>query len=67
MPWTRSSCRSASSSLAFSFNELRLIPPLPPSPLCPVLEGRQVTVPIEADFRGNTYGLGTVLAGGWNN
>lgn len=43
------------------------IPPLPPSPLCPILEGRQVTVPIEANFTGNTYGLGTVLAGGWNN
>jgi hypothetical protein len=40
--------------------------PLPPNPLC-VIDGRDVTVPIEANFEGTTYGLGTVLAGGWNN
>ncbi len=40
--------------------------PLPPSPLC-VIDGRSVTVPVNAKFEGTTYGLGTVLAGGWNN
>ena len=40
--------------------------PLPPHPLC-VIDGRAVTVPVEPNFHGNTYGVGTVLAGGWNN
>jgi hypothetical protein len=40
---------------------------LPPSPLCPILEDRSFTLPITASFEGNTYGIGMVLAGGWNN
>jgi hypothetical protein len=38
-----------------------------PDPLCPFLRDRVITLPITAPFSGNTYGLGTVLAGGWNN
>ena len=41
--------------------------PPPRNPLCGALEGREVTVPVDAKFNGITYGLGTVLAGGWNN
>ena len=26
-----------------------------------------ITLPIDTDFSGTTYGLGTILAGGWNN
>jgi len=40
---------------------------LPPSALCLFLEDRTITLPIKAPFSGKTYGLGTVLAGGWNN
>jgi lipid-binding SYLF domain-containing protein len=40
-------------------------PPIAP-PLCNLLDGASVTLPIEANFNGTTYGLGTVLAGGWN-
>ena len=40
---------------------------LPPSPLCTILEDRSFTLPITASFEGNTYGIGMVLAGGWNN
>lgn len=43
------------------------VPPTPLNPLCVIAGDKSVTVPIEANFRGNTYGLGTVLAGGWNN
>ena len=39
---------------------------LPPSLLCPVLQDKLITLPIRAPFEGNTYGIGTVLAGGWN-
>ena len=39
----------------------------PPNALCPVLKDKTVTLPIEAPFSGNTYGIGTILAGGWNN
>ena len=44
-------------------------PPLPPSDaiLCGLLEDETFVLDIEAKFRGNTYGAGTVLAGGWNN
>jgi hypothetical protein len=38
----------------------------PPNPLCPLLEDEIVTLPVEASFTGNTYGIGAVLAGGWN-
>jgi hypothetical protein len=38
-----------------------------PDPACLVFEGKTPTLPITANFKGNTYGLGTVLAGGWNN
>ena len=38
-----------------------------PDPACLAFEGRTPTLPITAKFTGNTYGLGTVLAGGWNN
>ena len=37
----------------------------PPNPLCPLLEDQIVTLPVEANFTGNTYGIGAVLAGGW--
>jgi hypothetical protein len=36
-------------------------------PLCGLLEDKTFTLPIEAPFSGKTYGVGTVLAGGWNN
>lgn len=39
----------------------------PPNPLCSALEDRTITLPIEAPFSGMTYGIGTILAGGWNN
>jgi hypothetical protein len=39
-----------------------------PNPLCPLLQDKTFTLPtINADFSGETYGIGTVLAGGWNN
>jgi hypothetical protein len=41
--------------------------PGPPNPLCGLLENETFVLDIEAKFRGNTYGVGTVLAGGWNN
>ena len=37
------------------------------NPLCPVLNDRIITLPIEAPFSGTTYGIGAVLAGGWND
>lgn len=40
---------------------------LPPDPLCLLLEDNIITLPITAPFSGETYGLGTTLAGGWNN
>jgi hypothetical protein len=39
-------------------------PPVSP-PLCSLLPGRSITLPIEANFDGTTYGLGTTFAGGW--
>ncbi len=39
-------------------------PPVSP-PLCSLLPGRSITLPIEANFDGTTYGIGTTLAGGW--
>ena len=39
----------------------------PPNPLCPILEDQIFTLPVLATFEGNTYGFGTILAGGWNN
>lgn len=41
--------------------------PPPRPPLCNLLEDRTITLPIEAGFSGKTYGVGTVLAGGWRN
>ena len=38
-----------------------------PNPLCAKLQDQTITLPIEAPYSGNTYGVGTVLAGGWNN
>jgi hypothetical protein len=38
----------------------------PPSPLCPLLQDNFYTLPINARFNGNTYGVGMTLAGGWN-
>lgn len=35
-------------------------------PACRILEGRQFVLPIRAPVEPLTYGLGTVLAGGWN-
>ena len=40
--------------------------PPPSNPLCSVLPV-QSDLHIEANFNGNTYGAGTVLAGGWSN
>ena len=37
------------------------------NPLCGLLEDEDYTLEIEANFTGTTYGIGTVLAGGWNN
>ena len=45
-------------------------PPPPPSEqfLCNRLQDQTFTLPtINADFSGETYGIGTILAGGWNN
>ena len=41
--------------------------PGPPNPLCTLLQGKTITLPIEANYTGTTYGVGTLLAGGWNN
>ncbi len=38
-----------------------------PNPLCALLEDQNFTLPIEADFSGISYGVGAVLAGGYNN
>ena len=41
---------------------------LPPSPLCALLQDKTFALPtINPSFSGETYGIGTVLAGGWNN
>jgi hypothetical protein len=40
---------------------------IPPDPLCVLLKDKVITLPITAPFTGETYGLGTTLAGGWNN
>jgi len=37
----------------------------PPSPLCSLLQDNFYTLPIDANFEGNTYGIGMTLAGGW--
>ena len=43
-------------------------PGIPPNPLCPILQDKTFNLPtINASFSGETYGIGTVLAGGWNN
>jgi len=43
-------------------------PGIPPNPLCSLLQDTTFTLPtINASFSGETYGIGTVLAGGWNN
>ncbi len=39
----------------------------PPDPRCAAFQGKTFTLPIKAPFSGTTYGIGTVLAGGWNN
>ncbi len=39
----------------------------PPSPLCPILKDKDYTLSLTAPFSGQTYGLGTTLAGGWGN
>lgn len=41
--------------------------PGPSNPLCNVLEDKEFTLPITAGFSGNTYGVGSVLAGGWSD
>lgn len=38
-----------------------------PDPLCLVLSNETITLPIVSPFDGTTYGIGTVLAGAWNN
>jgi hypothetical protein len=42
-------------------------PPPPQNPLCAPLQDQTITLPIKANFRGTSYGIGTTLAGGWNN
>lgn len=37
------------------------------NPLCKVLGGKTITLPIDATFSGKTYSLGVVLAGGWKS
>ena len=40
----------------------------PPDPLCNLLGDQTYTLPtINVSFSGEAYGIGTVLAGGWNN
>ena len=42
--------------------------PPPNDPLCLLLQDKTFTLPtIVSSFSGNTYGIGAVLAGGWNN
>jgi hypothetical protein len=38
----------------------------PVNPLCGILEDQTFLLPINAQFRGTTYGLGMTLAAGWN-
>jgi hypothetical protein len=38
-----------------------------PDLLCLALKDKTIVLPIEAKFSGKTYGVGTILAGGWNN
>ena len=38
-----------------------------PNPLCALLEDQTITLPVKANFSGKTYGIGTLVAGGWNN
>lgn len=38
-----------------------------PDPACLIFEGKTPILPITANFTGNTYGVGTVLAGGWSD
>jgi len=37
-----------------------------PNPVCAILEDQTFLLPVDAKFDGNTYGIGMVLAGGWN-
>lgn len=37
----------------------------PPNPLCALLEDKTISFPIEANFKGTSYGVGTTLAAGW--
>lgn len=36
-------------------------------PTCKLLADKQILLPIETHFSGKSYGVGTVLAGGWND
>lgn len=36
-------------------------------PTCKLLEDKEFLLPIKTQFTGSTYGIGTVLAGGWND
>jgi len=40
-------------------------PPVPPA--CNFLQGKQLTVPVEAEYYGTNVGVGTVLAAGWGD
>jgi len=40
--------------------------PGPPNPLCAILEDQNFLLPIDAKFKGTTYGIGMTLAAGWN-
>lgn len=37
------------------------------NPLCSLLGDKEFSLPIRASFSGTVYGIGTVLAGGWND
>jgi hypothetical protein len=47
--------------------EINCSGPPPNNPLCNLLQDETFTLPIKAPFSGKTYGVGTVLAGGWEN
>jgi hypothetical protein len=36
-------------------------------PLCNLLEGKIITLPIDATYSGKTYSIGVLLAGGWRS
>jgi len=39
----------------------------PKPPTCNLLQGQTIVLPVTANFKGTTYGIGMVLAGGWKS